>query len=160
MNMRNLYTATVVAKGGRRGFVESFDGKFRMTLATPPEMGGEKKSAGTNPEQLFAAAYGACFRSALENAARQAHISVRDSTLTTLVTLRETREGGYQLGIELRANMPGVDRANAERILEQAHRTCPYSKALRGNAEVKLKLSKAGRKRKGQPVTFGYNSAS
>ena len=154
--MKILYTAKVVTKGGRNGSVQSADGKFRMALRRPPEMDGDKNDKGTNPEQLFAAAYGGCFRSALENAARNAHISLRDSTLMTLVHLKETNEGGFQLGVELRASLPGIERAKAEKLLEQAHRTCPYSKALRGNAEVKLTLAKAGRNKiKREAVAFG-----
>jgi osmotically inducible protein OsmC len=155
--MKTLYTAKVVSKGGRNGSVQSADGKFRMAVRPPPDMGGEESDKATNPEQLFAAAYGACFRTALENAAKYARISIRDSTLMTLVNLKETNEGGFQLGVELRASLPGVERAKAEKLLEQAHRTCPYSKALRGNAEVKLTLAKTGRgKSKRESVAFGH----
>lgn len=154
--MKTRYTAKVIARGGRTGSVCSPDKRFRMAVRPPPEMGGDEEDPGTNPEELFAAAYGACFRSALESAARAARISLKDSTLTTVVNLKETNEGGQQLGVELRADLPGVDRVTAERLLEQAHRTCPYSKALRGNAEVKLALAKTGRVRaKRQLVSFG-----
>jgi osmotically inducible protein OsmC len=154
--MKTRYTAKIISRGGRNGSVQSPDKRFRMAIRPPPEMGGEKDEKGTNPEELFAAAYGACFRSALELAARAARVSIRDSTLTTVVNLKETNEGGQQLGVELRADLPGVDRATAERLLEQAHRTCPYSKALRGNAEVKLALARTGRVRpKRQLVSFG-----
>jgi lipoyl-dependent peroxiredoxin len=155
-SMKTRYTAKVIARGGRNGSVQSPDKRFRMAIRPPPEMGGDEEDSGTNPEELFAAAYGSCFRSALEQAARAARISLKDSTLTTVVNLKETNEGGQQLGVELRADLPGVDRTTAERLLEQAHRTCPYSKALRGNAEVKLALAKTGRVRaKRQLVSFG-----
>jgi osmotically inducible protein OsmC len=154
--MKILYTAKVTAKGGRRGSLESPDKRFRMAVRPPPSMGGDKHDSGTNPEELFAGAYGACFFTALENAARSARIPIKNSSLTTLVNLKETSEGGYALGVELRANLPGVDRVTAEKLLEQAHRTCPYSKALRGNAEVKLALNRTGRVRsKQQLVSFG-----
>lgn len=154
--MKILYTAKVLIKGGRSGSVQSEDKRLRMAVRPPPEMGGDKMDKGTNPEELFAAAYGASFRSAMESAARAARVSLRNSTLTSLVHLRETHEGGLQLAIELHANLPGVDRATSEKLLEQAHRTCPYSKALRGNAEVKLALAKTGRIRsKRALVSFG-----
>lgn len=143
--MKTVYTAKVLVKGGRNGSVQSEDKRLRMALRPPPEMGGEAEEKGTNPEELFAAAYGASFRSALETAARGDHVSLKTATLTTLVHLRETHEGGFQLAIEIQANIPGVERTAAEKLLEQAHRTCPYSKALRGNAEVKLVLAKTGR---------------
>jgi Ohr subfamily peroxiredoxin len=119
-------------------------------------MGGDAEDKGTNPEELFAAAYGASFRTALEQAARAARISLKDSTLRIMVHLRETHEGGYQLAVEIHADILGVDRTAAEKLLEHAHRTCPYSKALRGNAEVKLALAKTGRIRtKRALVSFG-----
>ena len=154
--MKILYTAKVLVKGGRNGSVQSEDKRFRMAVRPPPEMGGTAEEKGTNPEELFAAAYGASFRSAMESAAHAARVSLRDATLISMVHLRETHEGGYQLAIELHADIPGADRATAEKLLEQAHRTCPYSKALRGNAEVKLALAKTGRiKAKRTLVSFG-----
>lgn len=154
--MKNVYTAKVLIKGGRNGSVQTEDKHFRMALRPPPEMGGDAEDKGTNPEELFAAAYGASFRSALESAARGARVSLKEASLTVMVHLRETHEGGLQLAVEIHANIPSADRASSEKLLEQAHRTCPYSKALRGNAEVKLALDKTGRIRtKRALVSFG-----
>lgn len=154
--MKILYAAKILVKGGRKGSVQSEDKRFRMAVRPPAEMGGDPEDKGTNPEELFAAAYGASFRSAMENAARAAHISLKDCTLTSTVFLRETHEGGHQLAVEIHADMPKIDHAAAEKVLESAHRTCPFSKALRGNAEVKLSLGTTGRiKTKRASLTFG-----
>jgi len=139
--MKILYTAKILVKGGRKGSVQSEDKRLRMAVRPPVEVGGDPEDKGTNPEELFAAAYGSSFRGAMESAARAAHVSLKECLLTCLVHLRETTEGGHQLGIELQVNMPGVNHAVAEKILESAHRTCPFSKALRGNAEVKLSMA-------------------
>lgn len=154
--MKILYSAKILVKGGRKGSVQSEDKHFRMAVRPPLEMGGDPEDKGTNPEELFAAAYGASFRSAMENAAKAAHVSLKECILTCIVYLRETHEGGHQLGVELQSEMPGIDHAIAEKVLESAHRTCPFSKALRGNAEVKLSLGNAGRiKSKRASLSFG-----
>ena len=131
-----VYTAEVVNQGGRSGTATSENEGLYLKLAPPVEDG----SAGTNPEQLFAAAYGACFHAALLNHAEKAHLPVKGSTLIARVTLLEDESGGYELGIELRASLPGIDRSKAQKLLHEAHQTCPYSKAVRGNIEVRLTL--------------------
>jgi Ohr subfamily peroxiredoxin len=133
-----VYTAEVVNQGGREGRASSENGGLEITLA-PPAGDAEGKN-GTNPEQLFAAAYGACFHAALMNHAEKGHVALNGSTLTARVTLYEDEKGGYTLGVELRASLPGLDRAKAEKLLREAHQTCPYSKAVRGNVEVRLTL--------------------
>jgi Ohr subfamily peroxiredoxin len=100
------------------------------------EKGTEKH--GPNPELLFAAAYSACYHGALVNAAKKLKTPVEDSTVRALVSLTEEDQGGYRLAVDLRAKLPGIEIAQAQRIMEQAHQTCPYSKALRGDDSVKL----------------------
>ncbi|MDE1171703.1 MAG: Ohr family peroxiredoxin [Verrucomicrobium sp.] len=133
-----VYTAEVVNQGGREGTAESENGGLRVSLVPPSA--SEDGHEGTNPEQLYAAAYGACFHAALDNAAERAGFPIKGSTLTARVTLYEDHQGGYELGVELRASLPGIPEAQAERLLHQAHTTCPYSKAVRGNVDVRLTL--------------------
>ncbi len=133
-----VYTAEVVNQGGRSGTASSENGGLQLDLVSPAD--DAEGTKGTNPEQLFAAAYGACFHAALANHAEKAHIPLTGSTLTARVTLYEDAKGGYELGVELRASLPGLDRSKAEKLLHEAHQTCPYSKAVRGNVEVRLTL--------------------
>jgi lipoyl-dependent peroxiredoxin len=105
-------------------------------LGNPLEAGIETR--GPNPELLFAAAYSACYHGALSNAAEKLGTSVADSTVRAVVSLVEDDQGGYGLAVELHAQLPGVDAAQARRIMEAAHITCPYSKALRGDTSVTL----------------------
>ena len=93
---------------------------------------------GPNPELLFAGAYSACYHGALGNAAKKLGTAVKDSTVRALVSLIEDDQGGYRLAVELHAHLPGIDRPQAQRIMEAAHQTCPYSKALRGDTTVNL----------------------
>lgn len=134
--MKTLFTSDVLSRGARSGSVESADGLLRATLGNPLESGLEKR--GPNPEHLFAGAYAACFHGALLNAAKKLGTPVENSTVRAAVSLLEDDSGGYQLSVELHAKMPGVDRAQAQKIMDEAHRTCPYSKALRGQTSVKL----------------------
>jgi Ohr subfamily peroxiredoxin len=105
-------------------------------LGNPLEKGLEKR--GPNPEQLFASAYAACYHGALMNAAKKHGVQLHDSTVRALVSLMEDDKGGYHLGVELRGHMPDVERAQGEKIMQAAHQTCPYSKAMRGESTVKL----------------------
>src|SRR4051812_41964415 len=135
--MKTQYVAEVISQGGRTGTVESASRGFSAKLHGPAEDGSD---GSTTPEDLFGAAYAACFHSAVANAAERAHLKLEGSTITARVALDENDQGGYQLGIELRASLPGIDEAQAKRLLHQAHQTCPYSKAVRGNVDVKLTL--------------------
>jgi Ohr subfamily peroxiredoxin len=137
--MKTLFTSEAVSKGGRSGTIRSPDGLLDVTLGNPLEKGAEKR--GPNPELLFAGAYSACFHGALANAAKKLGIPVVDSTVHAMVSLIEDDQGGYRLGVELRGVLPGVNRAQAEQIMEAAHKTCPYSKALRGDTSVKLTVA-------------------
>ena len=134
--MKTLFTAEAISKGGRAGTIKTPDALLNVALGNPLEKGAEKR--GPNPEQLFAAAYAACYHGALSNAAKKLGTPVEDSTVGALVSLIEDDQGGYRLAVELRAQLPGMDRVHAHLIMVEAHKTCPYSKALRGDTSVKL----------------------
>lgn len=130
--MKTLFTGESISKGGRSGTIKTPDGIPIVTLGNPME------KRGPSPELLFAGAYSACYHGALGNAAKKLGTPVVDSTVRALVSLIEDDQGGYCLGVELHAQLPGIDRAQAERIMAEAHKTCPYSKALRGDTVVTL----------------------
>jgi Ohr subfamily peroxiredoxin len=134
--MKALFTAEATSKGGRSGTIQAPDQLLNVTLGNPLEKGLEKR--GPNPELLFAGAYSACYHGALGNAAKKFGTPVTDSTVRALVSLIEDDHGGYRLAVELHAQLPGLDHAQAQRVMDEAHRTCPYSKALRGDTSVKL----------------------
>ena len=134
--MKTLFTSEAISKGGRSGSISNPDGLLNVNLGNPLDAGQEKR--GPNPELLFAGAYSACYHGALKNAAKKLGATSNDSTVRALVSLLEDDKGGYQLAVELHAQLPGIDRAQAQRVMEEAHKTCPYSKALRGENSVKL----------------------
>ncbi|WP_410637263.1 organic hydroperoxide resistance protein [Amycolatopsis sp. lyj-346] len=132
-----LYTAVATARGdGRNGEVTSSDGVIDESLAIPKEMGGPGGDK-TNPEQLFAAGYSACFHSALQLVARQAKVTLNGSTVTAEVSVLK-QDAGFGLGVALNVSLPGLEQAQADQLVEQAHQVCPYSNATRGNIEVAL----------------------
>lgn len=134
-----LYTATVTATGGRAGTARSEDGSFALDLSVPKELGGPG-GAGTNPEQLFAAGYAACFLGAVKLVGRQNKVTLgEDVTVTATVGLGPV-EPGYALAVELAVALPGIAPAQAQDIVDAAHARCPYSHATRGNVDVTLKL--------------------
>ncbi|GGS94069.1 organic hydroperoxide resistance protein [Streptomyces chromofuscus] len=130
-----LYTAVATAENGRDGRVATDDGKLDVVVNPPKEMGGS--GAGTNPEQLFAAAYSACFQGALGVVARQQNADVSGSTVTAKVGIGRN-DDGFGIVVEISADIPGVDEATAKALVEKAHQVCPYSKATRGNITVTL----------------------
>ena len=134
--MKTLFTAEAISRGGRSGTIKTPDGMPIVTLGNPLEKGLEKR--GPSPELLFAGAYSACYHGALGNAARKLGTPSDDSTVRALVSLIEDDQGGYRLGVELHAQLPGIDLAQTQRIMDEAHKTCPYSKALRGDTAVTL----------------------
>jgi Ohr subfamily peroxiredoxin len=135
-----LYTARATANGGRDGKVATNDGKLDVVVAPPAEMGGTGN--GTNPEQLFAAGYAACFHSALKVVARKARQDVDGSTVTAEVGIGPINGGaGYGLEVALVVSLPGLDRPVAEELVAKAHEVCPYSNATRGNIKVDLKVA-------------------
>ena len=134
--MKTLFTSEAISKGGRSGTVMSPDGLLSITLGNPLEAGIETR--GPNPELLFAGAYSACYHGALVNAAKKLGTPIQGSTVRAMVSLVEDEEGTYGLAVELHALLPGIEPDQAQRIMEQAHQTCPYSKALRGETSVAL----------------------
>ncbi len=134
--MKTLFTAETTSRGGRSGTIETANRLLNITLGNPMEQGAEKR--GPSPELLFAGAYSACYGGALANGAKKLGTPVENSTVRALVSLLEDEQGGYHLAVELHAQLPGIERAQAQRIMEEAHRTCPYSRALRGDAVVTL----------------------
>ncbi|HEY2428531.1 MAG TPA: organic hydroperoxide resistance protein [Acidimicrobiales bacterium] len=133
-----LYTAAATAWGGREGRAASSDGRVDVMLAIPKEMGGSGE--GTNPEQLFATGYAGCFHSALKLVARQRQADVSESAVTVHVSLVANGPADFGIGAAIEAEMPGLDRATAQELLEAAHATCPYSKATRGNIPSTITL--------------------
>lgn len=141
--MKAMYTATATIQGGRTGKVETSDGALKLELSMPEAMGGQGGS-GTNPEQLFAAGYGACFASALEHVAEQDGVKLEQVVVKHHVSIgKDTADNGFQLAVAIDAQIPGVERDVAQDLLQKAHDFCPYSKATRGNIEVKLSLIEA-----------------
>ena len=134
--MKTLFTAEAVSKGGRNGTIRNPDHLLDVTLGNPLKPGAEK--LGPSPELLFAGAYSACYHGALGNAAKKLCTPVEDSTVRALVSLIEDDAGGYGLAVELHAQLPGIEPAKAQLIMDEAHKTCPYSKAMRGDTSVKL----------------------
>lgn len=132
-----LYTAVATARGdGRNGEVTSSDGVIDEQLAVPKEMGGPGGER-TNPEQLFAAGYSACFHGALLAVARQAKVTLTDSTVTAEVTIGKDGDS-LGLAVKLVAKLPGLEQGQANELVVQAHQMCPYSRATRGNIEVEV----------------------
>jgi Ohr subfamily peroxiredoxin len=135
------YTTQATATGGRDGTARSADGALDVALATPKELGGAG-GAGTNPEQLFAAGYSACFIGALKVAGQQLKLKVpAETAVTATVGIGPRSEGGFGITADLVVDLPGLDRGDAERLVELAHQTCPYSNATRGNVDVGVKLA-------------------
>ncbi|MCR5889463.1 organic hydroperoxide resistance protein [Hymenobacter sp. J193] len=138
MKIEKIFTAQAKAKGGRDGQVTSNDDVLNLALSTPKAMGGPGKAGATNPEQLFAAGYAACFEGALGVAARQAGVRLSDVTVEALIGFGKAEDGGFGISADLHVNIPGVAQSQAEQLVEAAHGICPYSRATRGNIEVTL----------------------
>jgi osmotically inducible protein OsmC len=131
-----LYTAEASAVGGRDGHVTSSDGVLDVDVRPPEAMGGP--GGATNPEQLFAAGYAACFQSALGVVARRQKVDTSGSTVTAKVTIGTVAGGAFSLAVELDVHIPDVDEATTAALIAAAHEVCPYSNATRGNIEVTL----------------------
>ncbi|HWU96273.1 MAG TPA: organic hydroperoxide resistance protein [Sphingomonas sp.] len=141
MSVDVKYSTRATATGGRDGEARSEDGRVAVKLATPKELGGAG-GEGTNPEQLFAAGYSACFIGALKVAGMQLKIKVpAETTVTATVGIGPRSEGGFGITAELEVDLPGLDRADAEKVVEAAHQICPYSNATRGNIDVGLTIA-------------------
>jgi osmotically inducible protein OsmC len=135
-----LYTATATATGGRMGFAKSDDGALSVSLSTPRELGGAG-GPGTNPEQLFAAGYSACFIGAMKAVGAALKIKVPDNaSITTRVGIGPI-SNGYGIQVAMSIQLPGLERSAAEELVGAAHKVCPYSNATRGNIDVILTLA-------------------
>ena len=130
--MKTLFTGEAISKGARSGTVHSPDKLLNVTLGNPLEKGAEKR--GPSPELLFAGAYSACYHGALGNAAKKLGTPVEDSTVRALVSLIEDDQGGYRLAVEMYAKLPGIDRAQAQHLMDEAHKTCPSGQGHGGQA--------------------------
>ena len=140
MSVKVLYKTTATATGGRDGQAATKDGSFKVSLATPKELGGGG-GPGNNPEQLFAAGYAACFIGAMKFVASQGGPKVpNDATVTATVGIGPRSEGGFGLTAKLDVSLPGLDQAAAQQLVEEADQVCPYSNATRNNIAVELKV--------------------
>ncbi len=135
--MQTIYTAVALATGdGRNGHAESEDGILDLDLRVPKEMGGP--GGASNPEQLFAAGYAACFHSALKLVAAQDKLDVTGTEVSASVGIGVLDSGGFGLEVELDVRVPNLERSAAEALVARAHEVCPYSNATRGNVDVTL----------------------
>lgn len=140
MTQPTLYQTSATATGeGRNGRSRTVDGQLDVQLAVPKELGGA--GGATNPEQLFATGYAACFHSALKLVARKAGAELADSAVTVDVGLVRRDPVGYRLQVAIEAELPGVPEEQARQLLAAAHQVCPYSAAIEGNVEVTLALA-------------------
>jgi Ohr subfamily peroxiredoxin len=139
-----LYTAEATVEDGREGHGRTSDGRLDVQLSVPETMGGTG-GAGTNPEQLFAVGYGACFQSALLGVARGRNLDATDSRIVATVAIGPTGEGGFTLQVSLDLHAPHLSHEDARELMARAHERCPYSNATRGNIDVALMVD-------GQPV--------
>ena len=135
MSAKTLYTAHATSVGGRGGHVETDDKRVAFDL-TP-----SNSKTGTNPEQLFACGYAACFGSALDAVAKKQNLQTGEITVQIDVALNQNDEGGFFLAATLNVSAPSLDKAAAEKLVATAHTVCPYSKATRGNIDVTLKVN-------------------
>ena len=138
--MKILYAATATVSGGRSGHARSSDGALDVTLTVPKELGGDGKH-GTNPEQMFAAGYAACFQSALRHIAGERKKTITDTSITATVGIGPRDAGGFGLKVDMDVSVGGLSRAEAEALVEHVHAVvCPYSNAIRGNVEVNIRV--------------------
>jgi lipoyl-dependent peroxiredoxin len=138
--MKVLYTTSATVIGGRAGHARSADGALDLELTVPKELGGDGKP-GTNPEQLFAAGYAACFQSALRHIAGEQKKTITESSVKAIVAVGPRDAGGFGLRVDLEVALKGMSRADAEELVSVAHNVvCPYSNALRGNVDVNVKV--------------------
>jgi len=135
-----LYTTQAHVSGGRAGHGETSDGLLKVDLAMPKELGGP--GGATNPEQLFAIGYAACFESAVRFIARKQKLPLTDAAITSTVSLLPNGEG-FRLGVALAVETKGLDQPAADALVAEAHKVCPYSNAIRGNIDVALSVKAA-----------------
>lgn len=141
MSVDVKYRTSATATGGRDGHTRSEDGRVDHQLSTPKELGGAG-GEGTNPEQLFAAGYSACFVGALKAAGRELKMTVpAETTVTATVGIGPRAEGGFGITADLEVSLPGLAREDAQKLVETAHQICPYSNATRNNVDVGLTVA-------------------
>ena len=141
--MKILYVAEATAYGGRNGRVTSSDDRLDVQVVPPPELGGTEDE-GTNPEQMFAGGYAACFMSAMSLVAHRMKVDVTDATVTAKVSLGKVpEEVSFHLAAELVVHVPNATREEAQALIERSHQVCPYSNATRGNIVVDVKVADA-----------------
>ncbi|NUS78809.1 MAG: organic hydroperoxide resistance protein [Streptomyces sp.] len=133
-----MYVAEATAHGGRDGYVTSQDGQIALKVAMPPALGGDGN--GTNPEQLFAAGFSACFHNALVLVGRRAGFDLTGSTVAAKVGIGPNAQHGYGLAVALSVSLPVLDQTVATQLVDAAHKVCPYSNATRGNIDVTILL--------------------
>jgi osmotically inducible protein OsmC len=136
--MKTLYEAQVTSSGGRSGHVKSADGVIDFDTALPKEMGG--KGGAPNPELLFAAGYASCFENAIIHIARGQKLNPGQTSVDAKVRIGPNEDGGFVLAVSLNVHLPDLEQAAAQKMMEEAHRVCPYSNATRGNIDVQLSL--------------------
>ena len=137
-----VYTAQATSTGGRAGSTKSSDGRISLNLSTPKALGGDD-GPGTNPEQLFAAGYSACFIGAMKAVAAKQKISLpAEVSNTAEVTIgpMSGKPGAFSITVAMKISIPGMDKAAAEKLVKDAHEVCPYSNATRGNLDVKFSV--------------------
>lgn len=140
--MKPVYTAEVTVTGGRDGRAISSDKNLDVRLSMPKELGGSAAPGTTNPEQLFAAAYAACFQSALRAVAGQKGVKIGDSSITARVGVGPRDAGGFGINVAMQVKLAGLGREQAQQLIDIAHRDmCPYSHATRNNVDVDIKLA-------------------
>ncbi|MDA9556196.1 organic hydroperoxide resistance protein [Vibrio sp.] len=137
--MNSIYSTQATSLGGREGHSKSDDGRLDVKLSTPKALGGDD-GAGTNPEQLFAAGYSACFIGALKFTAMQDKITLpSEPSITAKVGIGENDKGvGFTIAVEMKITLAGLEKAQAQKLVDKAHQVCPYSNATRGNIDVTL----------------------
>ncbi len=140
-NLKIEYTASATSVGGRHGKVESSDGAIKVSTTEPKELGGDGEAGKTNPEQLFAAGFAACFGSAAKLAAETMDLEVPDDAIkiTSYVSLgKDEADGGFGLRVKIELQADGIEEEVKNRLIQKANEICPYSKAIKGNVDVEL----------------------
>ncbi|OIK09792.1 organic hydroperoxide resistance protein [Bacillus sp. MUM 13] len=135
-----LFTASVTAVGGREGRVESSEGNLTLDIAMPGTPRKKKIPDATNPEQLFAAGYSACFDSALQLIARKERVSFESEVTANVSLVKDERDQGFKLAVKLQVKGSGIEKDQLEELVHKAHAFCPYSKATKGNIETVLEV--------------------
>ncbi len=134
--MNALYKTTAVSTRGRDGKVVVENSPLEFDMAAPPELGGKRE--GTNPEQLFAAGYSACFGSAVQHVIREKKMPIPTPSVQVTVGIDKNNAGGFYLSADIVVTLSGIDQATADAVVKEAHNICPYSNATRGNIEVSV----------------------